>query len=47
MEKLRAELAETFSDDRYLEMDKYDLAAVYYRLAQRVRGASAHVVCGL
>jgi len=30
MEKLREELAERFNNPDYLEMDRYDLAAVYY-----------------
>lgn len=30
MEKLRADLAVKYNNDEYLEMDKYDLAAVYY-----------------
>jgi len=30
MEKLREDLAAKFDNDEYLEMDRYDLAAVYY-----------------
>ncbi len=30
LEELRRELAQKFNNDEYLEMDKYDLGAVYY-----------------
>ena len=46
MEALKVELAEKYQDDHFLELDKYDVAAVYYdwnkQAVERLRGLLWH-----